>query len=162
MLSSWRRDKLYAIINTHFFDEVFIWSDTKCRDISYAMDKVMINATELDKLEQEYRFFGIYERLIPFKINDYKQIIIAGNSMPFGDFLERNEVEYNIIEDGAGLYCDYSLLQHSISQTYPLIEQYMIAKYRNLQGGKFCKNIYINVSAQKRNMKIQEQLILHR
>lgn len=150
MLSSWRRDKLYAIINTHFFDEVFIWSDTKCRDISYAMDKVMINATELDKLEQEYRFFGIYERLIPFKINDYKQIIIAGNSMPFGDFLERNEVEYNIIEDGAGLYCDYSLLQHSISQTYPLIEQYMIAKYRNLQGGKFCKNIYINVSAQKK------------
>lgn len=26
----------------------------------------------------------------------------------------------------------------------------MIAKYRNLQGGKFCKNIYINVSAQKK------------
>lgn len=80
MLSSWRRDKLYAIINTHFFDEVFI-GVTRSRDISYAMDKVMINATELDKLEQEYRFFGIYERLIPFKINDYKQIIIACNSM---------------------------------------------------------------------------------
>lgn len=151
MLSSWRKDKLGAVSDTHFFDEVFMWSDMKYRDVSYAMDKILINATELDKIEQEYRFFGIYERLIPFKINEYKSIVIAGNSMPFGDFLERNEVQYSIIEDGAGLYCDYSLLLHSIDQTYPLIEKYMIDKYRNLQGGKCCQNIYINENAQMKD-----------
>lgn len=150
MLSSWRKDKLCAVNNSHFFENVIIWSDMRYRDVSYAMDKVMHDATELDKIEQEYRFFSIYEKLIPFKINEYKEIVIAGNSMPFGDFLERNEVEYSIIEDGAGLYCDYSLLQHSIENTYPKIEQYMIAKYKNLQGGKYCKNIFINAKAQRK------------
>ena len=151
MLSSWRKDKYDSVVKTDFFNKIFLWSDMKYRDTSYAMDHIMKNANDLEKLEQEYRFFGIYEKLIPVKINEYKEIIIAGNSMPFGDFLERNEVAYSIIEDGAGLYSDYSLLQHSIDETYPLIEQYMIKKYKNLQGGDHCQKIYINYSAQKRS-----------
>lgn len=151
MISSWRKDKLEAITKSGFFEKIFIWSDMKYRDVSYAMDKVFQDATELDKLEQEYRFFGIYEKLIPFSVSDYKYIVIAGNTMPFGDFLERNHVPYSIIEDGAGLYSDYSLLQHSIDCTYPLIEQYMIKKYKNLQGGDWCKEIFINCAAQKQS-----------
>lgn len=150
MLSTWRSDKYEAVVRTGFFENDIKWSDMKYRSYSYAMDSYVRNATEMEKLEQEYRFFGVYEKLLTMNIPDYKKIVVVGNSMPFGDFLERNEIAYSIIEDGAGLFCDYSLLQHSIDSTYPLIEQYMNKKYSNLYGGKFCEKIYINVKAQKK------------
>lgn len=152
MLSTWRKDKYEKVKVSHIFENVILWSDMKYRDMSYAMDALVKDATPMEIEEQEYRFFTYYESLLNIKITDYREIIIAGNSMPFGCFLERNGINYKIIEDGAGLYCDYSLLQHFIDSTYPLIEQYMIKKYKNLQGGSFCEKIYINKQAQKKEV----------
>ncbi len=149
MLSVWRKDKIPAVRDTDIFVNVILWDDLKYRSIDYAMDKVLQNATEVEFLEQEWRFFKEYEKLLPFKISNYKKIIIAGNSMPFGCYLERNQVPYDMIEDGAGIFSNPALLLNFIQNTYPLLEQYMIRKYKIFEGSKYCVNTYINYAAQK-------------
>lgn len=148
MLSIWRKDKIPAVMDTGIFVNVICWDDLKYRAIDYPMDKVLNNATEVEFLEQEWRFFKEYERMLPFKLNRYKRIIIAGNSMPFGCYLERNQVPYEVIEDGAGIYSNPALLLHFIQNTYPLLEQYMIRKYKIFEGSRYCKNTYINYASQ--------------
>lgn len=148
MLSVWRKDKIPAVKETGIFKEVLLWDDLKYRAVDYPMDEVLENATEMEFLEQEWRFFKEYEKLLPFQICEYKEIVIAGNSMPFGCYLERNQVPYNVIEDGAGIYSNPALLLHYIQDTYPALERYMIRKYKIFAGSKYCQKTYINYAAQ--------------
>lgn len=148
MLSVWRKDKIPTVRETQIFEEIIQWDDLKYRTVDYAMDGILKNATATEFLEQEWRFFKEYESLMSFKINKYKEIIIAGNSMPFGCYLERNQVPYNVIEDGAGIYSNPALLLHFIQDTYPALERYMIHKYKIFEGSKYCQKTYINYAAQ--------------
>lgn len=151
MLSVWRKDKIDAVKETEIFEEIILWDDLKYRAIDYPMDGVLQNATETEFREQEWRFFKEYEKMLPFKISKYKEIIIAGNSMPFGCYLERNQVPYQVIEDGAGIYSNPALLLHFIQDTYPALEKYMVRKYKIFDGSKYCKKTYINYDAQEGN-----------
>jgi len=149
MLSIWRKDKMEDVKKTAIFNKVFLWNDLDYRTYDYKMDKLLINGSEMDYLELEWRFFKEYEKLLPFKISEYSAIVIHGNSMPFGCHLERNEVPYEVIEDGAGLYTNPGLLLHFIEETYPLIEQFLLKKYKIFSGSKWCRKYYINMDVQQ-------------
>lgn len=150
MVSEWRKNRISTLEKSGIFSEVCMFNDLAMSKVSKLMNEPLIGASEGIYTQYAEKFLAAYENNFPFNVQSFDKIVIHNTAMPIGAYLESRNVQYEAIEDGAGLFSNPELLQSSIKETYPLVEQWLIAHYNTLGITANCNRWYINYSAQSK------------
>lgn len=148
-LSIWRKDKVGFLKAEGIFNTIYISEDNHFRNMTRELDERIKHAS---KKEKDYLVEGFYDRFcdeLPMNLFEYKNILATNTVMPITVVLQKLHLQYDCVEEAAGLYSNNELLLNNMRNFHPKSEMYALEKYKMLNMDHVKGKRFVNISAQE-------------
>lgn len=147
------KGRIDSLKKLDLFDEVYYMEDTSTRDSCFNILKQESSINEIKKAAND--FVPKYEKLLPFRIDDFDDIYLSADHGVFGIYVLIKEHPYIYLEDGRGIYSNWKILDDLLKIKNPGIKV-MSTFYKAYGKSKLIKKKYVAFDSQVKNYDLSD------